>query len=143
MDCHAEDDGVEIFAEHADEGRVGGLKVLTETVTLVGREAELARLGKEQFLIKPVELFGSSLDDLVGVFRGLDITAVEGLMLIDDEGDKAGEITILDTRHEGMVLAESTGENHRELRVLDDGSRARLPYGGRCCSSLWRCARCR
>ena len=43
MDGHAEDDGVEVFAEHSDEGRIGGLEMVAETGTLVGCEAELTR----------------------------------------------------------------------------------------------------
>ena len=43
MDSHAEDDGVEVFAEHSDEGRIGGLEMVAETGTLVRREAELTR----------------------------------------------------------------------------------------------------
>ena len=47
MDRHTEDDGVELLAEHADEGRIGGLEVVAKTGTLVGREAELTRVRKD------------------------------------------------------------------------------------------------
>jgi len=46
MDSHTEDDGVEVFAKHADEGWVGGLEVVAETSALVGRETELTRVRK-------------------------------------------------------------------------------------------------
>ena len=121
MDRHAEDDGVEVFAEHADEGRIGGLEVMAETGTLVRREAELTGFGEEQFLIEVVELFGCCFDDIAGVLGGFNILAVEGLVFIDDEGEQAREVPVFDRRHEGMVLAEGTGEDHGELRVLDDG----------------------
>ena len=71
MDGHAEDDGVEVFAEHADEGRIGGLEMVAETGALVGREAELAGFGEEQFLIEVVELFGCCFDDIAGVLGTL------------------------------------------------------------------------
>ena len=112
VDSHTEDDGVEVFAEHADEGRIGGLEVMTETGTLVGREAELAGFGEEQFLIEMIELFGCCFDDIAGVLRGLYILAVKGLVFIDDEGEQAREVTVFDRRHEGMVLAEGTGDGH-------------------------------
>ena len=94
---------------------------MAETGTLVGREAELAGFGEEQFLIEMIELFSTSLHGFIGTFRGLYILAVKGLVFIDDEGEQAREVTVFDRRHEGMVLAEGTGEDHGELRVLDDG----------------------
>ena len=47
MDGHTEDDGVEIFAKHADERRIGRFEMVTETGTLVGRETELPRVRRE------------------------------------------------------------------------------------------------
>ncbi len=121
MDSHTKDNGVEVFAEHSDECRVRGLKVMAETGALVGREAELTRFDKEQFLVKVIELFGCCFDDIAGVLGGVYILAVEGLVFIDDEGEQAREVTVFDRRHEGVVLAEGTGEDHGELGVLDDG----------------------
>ncbi len=46
MDGHAEDNGVEVFAEHADEGRVCGLEVLPETIFLLCRQLKLTRVRK-------------------------------------------------------------------------------------------------
>ena len=42
VDGHTEYDGVEFFAEHADEGWIRGLEMMPETLFLFGRECELA-----------------------------------------------------------------------------------------------------
>ena len=66
-------------------------------------------------------MFGCCFDDIAGVLGGFYILAVKGLMLIDDEGEQAREVTVFDRGHERLVLAEGTGEDHGELGVLDDG----------------------
>jgi len=77
MDSHTEDDGMEFFAEHADECRISGLKVVTETSALVGCEAELLGFSKEQFLIEAIELFGCPFDDIVGFVGGFYVPTIE------------------------------------------------------------------
>ena len=42
VDGHTEYDGVEFFAEHADEGWIRGLEMMPETLFLFGRECVLA-----------------------------------------------------------------------------------------------------
>ena len=55
------------------------------------------------------ELFGGSFDDVSGVLGRLYITAVEGLVFINDEGDESAKITVFDTWYECVVLAEGSG----------------------------------
>ena len=55
------------------------------------------------------ELFGGSFDDVSGVLGRLHITAVEGLVFINDEGDESAKITVFDTWYECVVLAEGSG----------------------------------
>ena len=45
---------------------------------------------------------------------------MRGLVLIDDKGEQAREVTVFDGGHEGMILAERAGKNHRDLRTCDD-----------------------
>ena len=136
MDSHTQDDGVEVFAKHADEGRVGCLKMVTQASLLLFGQTELTGFGKEQFLVEMIELFGCDFNDLAGVLGGFYILTIEGLMLIDDKGDQTREVTVFDGGYEGFVLAERTGEDHRELRVLDDrgfstaATRDGLMFGG-------------
>ena len=120
MDGHTQDDGVEIQTEETDERGVRGLEVEAETVALIVREGELTGLGSEQALIEMVELLCAGVDGLAGRVRRLHITLGERLDILHDKGQETREITVLNRRHECAVLAEGTGEHHRELRILDD-----------------------
>ncbi len=51
----------------------------------------------------------------------MHIALREGFDILNDKGQQAREITVLDRGNERAVLAERTGKYHGQLRVLDDG----------------------
>ena len=116
---HTEDDGVEVFAKHADEGWVCCLEVVAKALTLFGCQLELNRFGRIEPFAQVVELLRCYLDKLLRSLSRLHIAFGEGLDIINNKGEQTREITVLDRWHKGVVLAERACEDHGQLRVLD------------------------
>ena len=83
------------------------------------------------FLIVIISLAGGSGHDAVRTACGLDITAGEGLLVVDDEGQETREIAVLDRWYERFVLAERTREQHTQLRARDTRIIVRAVAGDR------------
>ena len=126
---------MEVIAQHGQQCRIGVLQVLTESRTLVGRQAELDWSTLEERLAEIEELLRSHTHHAVRTVGGFDVAAGESLMVGDDERQQTREIAVLYAWYQRAILAERTREQHAQLRagdartVVDAIARDRLMLG--------------